>query len=270
MPWNRPTEDHRPTTKKKSSFAMIIWVLIAVMGIGFALWLVFSKSEEKPTFGDGSRGMIASKGVSKRPPTRGKPKKAKSAKECSNQMDNRQNALDILTNHPPIAIRRVSTNAFVMGRGPKAFRNGVEQLIVRVFCCPLGSMPEPLPNLPEMDERKMLKMLTDQNPINEDDSDMIAGQKEVIEEARLEMAKYVANGGNPDEFLGYYHKQLLQAHSYRQMAMNEVSRIKEEEHDPSLAKAMMEKINEKLKADGILQMTESEFGGFEEEEDMEK
>lgn len=265
MAWNRPQQIEERAQPNRSATKRTLG-----LSVGFAVVLVAALFFVSRTAGPGKAPLH--KGTVKRDKTsaasrqespRVKDADAKSVTRPASPT----NRIEALLSQDPVRIRRNSTNAFMMGRGPKAFRNGTEQLICRVFCCPLGTMPAPLPTLPEEDMKHILKVLTDQNQIKPDDSDEIATQKEILEDARLEMARYVNDGGDPNEFLRFYHKQLVKAFEFREAAIAELNRIKEEEHDLSLARQMLEKVNERLKSDGIVLVSADACGGLEDEEE---
>lgn len=138
---------------------------------------------------------------------------------------------------------------------PVPFRNATEQLMYQLFSCRLGKNPPPLIRLPQQDRKELLAILLDKNPVDpEKDSEKMAVGKETIQQAKNELKKFLKQGGNVDDFFKYYHHELQKAYEKRQMALDEIRRINEEEGDNKLAAQMREEVNKRLKEEGIMQI----------------
>ena len=129
------------------------------------------------------------------------------------------------------------------------FKTGVEQLMSWVFTATPGFPPMPIPNLTQEERDTLVAVLISKNTINENDSDDVKAAKEIVDQAKKEMAKFIREGGDPDEFLQYYYEELETAYRYRNEAIDQLEQLAEE--DPDLAKEFGKKVNEKLAADGI-------------------
>lgn len=84
---------------------------------------------------------------------------------------------------------------------------------------------------------------------------------------KKEMIAYIKQGGDPDEFMAYYHAKLLKDFEYR----NEARRVAQEtyEEDPALGREFVRKLNEQLGAEGIMPLSMSDVSPDEEDEESE-
>ena len=132
----------------------------------------------------------------------------------------------------------------------KVFRTALEMTIAGIFTCPLGKPPPPLPRIPVNEEVHLETILNAPNVVLETDSEKAAYAKKAVELAKKELKDYVAKGGDPQEFLSYYHGQLRQA----QMEFNESRRqiMQSLKEDPELGAAMLKEVNKRLEAKGIM------------------
>lgn len=138
---------------------------------------------------------------------------------------------------------------------PVPFRNATEQLMFQLFSLKPGKNPPPLIRLPQQERKELLAILLDKNPVDpEKDSEKMAIGKETIQLAKDELKKYLRQGGNVDDFFKYYHHELQKAYEKRQMALDEIRRINEEEGDNEIAAQLREEINKRLKEEGIMQI----------------
>jgi mevalonate kinase len=71
------------------------------------------------------------------------------------------------------------------------------------------------------------------------------------------MIEYIKQGGDPDEFLQYYFKELKSAFELRNEAVSQISEVWEE--NPELAKQFLQKVNEKFTEEGIKLINQEEF-----------
>ena len=132
----------------------------------------------------------------------------------------------------------------------KVFRTALEMTIAGIFTCPLGKPPPPLPRIPVNEEVHLETILNAPNVVLETDSEKAAYAKKAVELAKKELKDYVAKGGDPQEFLSYYHGQLRQA----SMEFNESRRqvMQSLREDPELGAAMLKEVNKRLEAKGIM------------------
>ena len=146
----------------------------------------------------------------------------------------------------------------------RTFKTGVEQLMSWVFTVEVGDMPMPIPPIGEDDREQMAAILISKNEIKESDSEMAAFAKEQVDYAKKEMAEFIKQGGDPDEFLQYYFGQLRHAFEFRNEAQQQYYDMLEE--DPDLAEEFARKVNESFDEKGIKHIfTEKEENESEEE-----
>lgn len=147
----------------------------------------------------------------------------------------------------------------------RVFSTGVEQLMSIMFTCKPGNMPFPLVQIPDADYENLAAILITKNEIDEDDTEDIKRCKETVMEVKKEMMSYIRQGGDPDDFMAYYHAKLLKDFEYR----NEAMRLAQEsyEEDPALGRAFVEKINAQLGEEGILPLSMSDVSPDEESDE---
>ena len=131
----------------------------------------------------------------------------------------------------------------------RVFRTGVEQMMDWVFSVEVGEMPIPLPRIPDVDYVKLKEILESKNTILDTDSDKVAQSKETVDYAKKIFKEFIDKGGEPDDFLAYYHDELKAAWQTRQVAQNEVMKILQTE--PDLAQEYLDKVNASLAEKGI-------------------
>ena len=131
----------------------------------------------------------------------------------------------------------------------RTFRTGLEQVMSWVFTTEFGDAPPPLPNLSNFDLVHIEEILNMTNPVRDTDSDKAADAKETVDFVKKELKKYLEKGGDPQEFLAFYHSELKQAYQERQMVQQQAMQILKEE--PELVFDFLEKANEGLAAKGI-------------------
>lgn len=131
----------------------------------------------------------------------------------------------------------------------RLFRSGIEQVMGWMFTTEVGDMPPPLPRIPDFDIVHLQEILDSKNEIGESDTEKQADTKETVDFAKAELKKYLEKGGDPDEFLKYYHDQLKTAHQHRQIVQNQVMKVLAEE--PERAEEFLKEANKGLAEMGI-------------------
>lgn len=132
---------------------------------------------------------------------------------------------------------------------PLQFNSGVEQVMCWVFSRRLGDAPPPLPSISETELNQMAEILTTKMEIKEDDDEAVKEVKETVNLAKKEMAKFIGDGGTPDEFLRYYVEQQTLAFDEFMEAQRQYQDIHDE--DPAMAAEFAKKANEILAKRGI-------------------
>lgn len=131
----------------------------------------------------------------------------------------------------------------------RVFRTGVEQMMDWVFSTEIGEMPMPLPRIPDVDYVKLKEILESKNTILDTDSEKAAAAKETVDYAKKIFKEFIEKGGEPDDFLPYYHDELKAAWQTRQAAQNEIMKVLEAE--PEIAQEYFDKVNASLDEKGI-------------------
>lgn len=156
---------------------------------------------------------------------------------------------------PEIVTSKVACPAFQLSSEDwnrltnRVFKTGSEQLMSWVFTCELGMMPPPLPKLTKEERDTLPAVLISKNQINSEDNERVAAAKAIVDVAKREMMKFIKQGGDPDDFLRYYHEELNRAFEYRNLAIDQIAEVAETDGD--LARELGQKINEKLASEGI-------------------
>lgn len=99
------------------------------------------------------------------------------------------------------------------------------------------------------DQMHLVEILIRDNPILDSDSKKAAESKEMMKIAKKEFVDFIKEGGNPDDFLPYYHGQLVAAHEEYKMARQSIVEIIR--NDPDIAVDYIKKVNERLSEKGI-------------------
>ena len=126
----------------------------------------------------------------------------------------------------------------------RTFRTGLEQVMGWVFTTEVGDAPPPLPNLSNFDLVHIEEILDMQNPVRDTDSDKAADAKGTVDFVKKELKKFLEKGGDPQEFLAFYHSELKQAYQERQMVQQQAMQILKEE--PDLVFDFLERANQGL------------------------
>lgn len=161
-----------------------------------------------------------------------------------------------LDDKPKIKVRQITPEEWDRLTN-RTFKTGTEQLMSWVFSVTPGDMPMPIPPIGEEDRKNLAAILISKNPISEKDDEKTAFCKEQVDFAKKEMAKYIGEGGDPDDFLQYYFQELKLAFDKRNDAINQLQETHEE--DPELAEQLREAINKKFEEEGIKKIIKEEI-----------
>ena len=131
----------------------------------------------------------------------------------------------------------------------RLFRTGLEQVMSWIFTCELGDDPPPLPQISDFDYVHLEEILNIQNIPGEADSEKAAAAKNAVDYMKGELRKYLEKGGDPQEFLQFFHDELRQAAMERRNAQQMVMEIATTE--PELLHDFIEKTNKSLAEKGI-------------------
>ena len=131
-------------------------------------------------------------------------------------------------------------------------RGAVEQVMLQIFSRERGDMPLPLPDyLPEAEMKRLTEILIDKHEITEKDSEDVKISKEILNVAKSEMQKYIKEGGEPEDFLVYYHEELERSFYARKDAELYVQKLIRDGESADFISQFVDKTNEKLEAQNI-------------------
>ena len=131
----------------------------------------------------------------------------------------------------------------------RLFRTALEQVMGWVFTTQLGDMPPPLPPIPDYDLVHLEEILNQKTTIRDTDTDRQAHEKDIVDYVKKELKAFIDKGGDPEDFLKFYHDELKSAYQERSMAQQQVMKIIQE--DPAVAVEYLKEVNESLAGKGI-------------------
>ena len=136
----------------------------------------------------------------------------------------------------------------------RIFRTGIEASMARIFMTQLGDPPPPpfTTVVPLRDEAHLAEILIAHNPVLETDTEAQKASKEMVALAKKEMMDYIKNGGNPEDFLKYYHGKLKEAFEFRRESMKSLIQVSRD--DPSITAEYLDRLNKELADKGIKQI----------------
>lgn len=251
MAWNKPTEAARPAPRKSPSALRGLVAGLVVVAVAAGAYFVFlSGDEDAPQENLAKKtGVIKAATPSAAPTNRvekaedkaPKPEKPKQAAWRDAKLTPEQRDAIYEKSLAETPLRAASTN--------RLFRSGLEQVMGWVFTTELGDLPPPLPNIPDFDYVHLQEILELKNTPDRNDSERSAETKQIVDYAKQELKKYVEKGGDPQDFLQYYHDELKSAYQERKMVEEQVMQVLREE--PELADDYVKKVNESLAKKGI-------------------
>lgn len=157
----------------------------------------------------------------------------------------------LLPNEPWRAGRRkIHKVQYVARNTNTVHRNATERMLLDVFSCEVGDPPLPLSGIPQEDLTNMWAILSSPNPVSEKDTEAIRVDKEILEAAKKELKKYLAEGGDIGDFFTHYHGVLEKAHKRRMLATEEIYKVIER-GETDIAREMVRRVNRELRKDGI-------------------
>jgi hypothetical protein len=129
------------------------------------------------------------------------------------------------------------------------FSSGAEYVLSMIFNCEVGTVPAPLPILTKVERKNIWETLMVQMKIDDSDSETTAEAKEMVNFAKKEMLEFIKQGGDPDEFLLFYHNELRKAYGMRELFRRELEKTIEE--NPIEAESLCINMNKVLSERGI-------------------
>ena len=253
--WNRPGRNKASAAKaKSSSHGVVLWVGIGVTAVlaFFVVWHWLPKDETatpapvkatKPKPISAAKPAPAPVVVETESKPKGDPRKAALREKLKNMSpeERREYAFKMIQE------REIDLTPTTN----RPFRTGIELSMARIFMTRVGDPPPPIHTtfLPLRDEAHLAEILIANNPVIDGDSDEVKDAKATVEMVKKEMANYIKAGGNPEDFMSYYHDKLRVAFEERRESIKEVARIALQE--PEIAQSFYESVNKRLKDKGI-------------------
>ena len=251
--WNRPKPGDEVAKKSGGGQGNVLLKglvagLIVVVGAAAAWWFLGGGSTPVREGADG----VSNRQIKEVRPAKGKVRVEKKRREVVKTGDKLKDALaeveassELVTISAPPKREGKLTNS----RANRFYKNGVEQLLNWVAMTEPGDMPMPMPFLSEEDKADLVNILSIPCSIKDDDDDYLKALKESVNYGKKEMANFVADGGEPDEFFSHYFEQLKQAYEAHSEAQTAYGKMVEE--DSELAPQFRVKVNEMLAQKGI-------------------
>ena len=254
MAWNRPNSGEAEsfplqrkggssTFLKRKGFPVLVCVSV-VLCVGIAAWFCWPQSGDSDATKETVRRSIreATPHVTKPKKVRTKPIKTRDVTE----------AVRNVGEFEPPEIPKAAEPVYIDRFTNRYFKTSVEQVMGWVFTCKPGMMPPPLPAFSDEDYDQLASILISKCEIKESDDEKAVEAKESVDFAKKEMMKYIREGGDPQEFMNYYHKFLHEASDYRDLVVDQAQKIYEE--DPKLAEDFLKEVNAKLDDKGIVRV----------------
>ena len=261
MAWNRPSEKKSEKRAKGGQ-----WNVYFAIGGVFVAILVASC-----VFLMGKDEKCRSEKTARRTSRMAEKSPAKTGAVCptprgntkTNEAVRTMGKMDVLVGPEPTPIKKAD-KPFVPPKThqTRTFTSGTEQVIGWVFGCEPGDMPMILPPIDQKEKENIVSILISKNEVGKDDTEESAELKQRVDLAKKEMMKYLKEGGDPDEFLKYYHDVLKRAYAWRSEAISQCGELFEEDED--MARDFLKKVNEKFEQEGIKPLDIRQFKPDEE------
>ena len=244
-----------PSTNGKSPLRGILAALVVVVGAGLAWWMLSRTANVQP-----EPEVTEAKTV----------KLPNHSSKTPNQIDNTNPAVPQKDEEttPRVPEREMTPEEIeaeerrkdplydrhhIVAKMPLV-KEPIEQLMVSVFSTELGDMPPMLPAIPAFDEERFEKLINKRHVAEEGDSEEVLISKELVNQVKEELSKFIKEGGTTSGFLSYYVNELDSAFRERETC-KEMQMKSMKTDDPDVAREMYFKINERLAAKGIKPLT---------------
>ena len=263
MAWNRPTERDQGTGNREQGifpFRGLIVVVVVILGAAVAAWWLWPTGETQQDAASTKKGLIrevtpvlaptnavAVRNVVTNDVPPGYVRSSTGVLHPAGIPYKKEwkHAHSVHTNDPS-RFARSKSNA------PAPFRNATEQALHRLFSRPLGMAPLPPIILSKEELDDIVNVLVTPNHPTEDDDERSAAARKNIDLAKKEMAKFMADGGRPQQFLDHYWRENEKAYALRREAMDQLEDFRKSESDTELCEEFKKKLNEHLAEKGII------------------
>lgn len=171
----------------------------------------------------------------------------------SAEATSRSSAQPPLTTGDEGGVQQLTNNVYVVPAATnRIFKTGLEQVLNMIFNTEVGNFPGPLPHIHANEEDNLAGILISVNKILESDDDRVRAKKEQVDFAKKELIKFIKEGGSYQEFLRYYHGELVKAFRERKECQRAIDEFGEQEGvDASMVREFHKKVNANLAEKGI-------------------
>lgn len=266
MSWNKPSNTNVVQPKaKKNVPSWVFWAIgVVIVGIVGTWWLMSPDADDGSRVADKQDKTIKDLGKGVKPKSQAKEPQGNAESVAKTKPKEK---MDVFVGPPPTVIKKSNKPPFKLPEVPKrTFSTGLEQQISWIINSKPGDMPPLFIPLDDEDMKDLPAILISKSEIKEGDSEALAECKKSVDFAKKEMVKFIKEGGDPNEFLRYYHNELHRCYEWREEAIRQASEIYDKE--PALCKDFIKKINEKFEAEGIMPIEKDMFGDEEEDQDQ--
>lgn len=237
------------TAKKPSPVRGVIAGVVTIVVLCVACYFIFGTNSRTGNQGtDKDRGLIKE----------ATPAKTKKADTPVNVANPRKQVEKVAAAAEEVAKETVETakntnNVYVVPAPTnRIFKTGLEQVLNMIFNTEVGNFPGPLPHIHANEEENLAGILISANKILESDDERVRAKKEQVDFAKKELIKFIKEGGTYQEFLRYYHGELVKAFRERKDCQRAVDEFGEQEGvDASMVREFHKKVNAKLAEKGI-------------------
>ena len=244
--WNRSTSTPKPAPKKPSALrGVVAGLVVVVLALAGAWYFLRGDSSVAERQGK-DRGLIKEATPTKAPTPSAKPPTTKKMRVKPKTLEDA--LANVSERMRPLEIKKAAKPINLDGYTNRVFNSTTEQMMSWIFTTRVGEMPLPMPGIPDDERKNLAAILISKNEIKPEDSEGLALAKESVDQAKKEMIEYIKQGGDPEEFLDYYNKELERIYLYRCDARSEYVKLQEE--DPELAEAFRDKVNQGLAEKG--------------------
>lgn len=145
---------------------------------------------------------------------------------------------------------RVDQEGNVLPARP-AYKSGAEQIISMIVNAKPGYPPPPLPRIHAKED--VVKILNTDILLYDEDTETSAQRKANVAQAKQLMKEYISKGGKPEDFLDFFHKELVSAHKEWQEAQRQTMELHKAGDEEALLKYAEEQ-NKKFAERGMRQV----------------
>lgn len=252
MAWNQTSSAPKkaPTRQGLSPVVKGLLALVVICALGGLVWWFVSGNSEAKERKVKSVGAIAE----------ALPQIAPASGGCSNGREEHDASLESEIQKTPEEIEAeerakdpLYDRHHIVAKKP-LLAEPIEQLMLSVFETEVGEMPPMLPAVPSINEQQFRKIIDKMTAISPDDSEATRNAKDLVNQVKVELRKYLDEGGTIDGFLSYYVNILDSAYRER-MTTREMVMKSMKVDSPEVARDFFLKANERLSEKGIKLVT---------------